>query len=148
MLEQLEEPSAGALDARLPRHRQLYYGGAWHASAGGREIPVTCPATGEALGSAADATGEDGDRAVAAARAAFPLWRDTPAQERAQTIRRAAAILREHAEGLAYLDALDTGNPFAAMRFDVGISADYMDFFAGLVTEIKGSTIPIGAGTL
>ena len=34
------------------------------------------------------------------------------------------------------------------MRFDVEISAAYMDYFAGLVTEIKGETIPIGAGTL
>ena len=34
------------------------------------------------------------------------------------------------------------------MRFDVEISADYMEYFAGLVTEIKGSTIPIGPGTL
>ena len=34
------------------------------------------------------------------------------------------------------------------MRFDVEISANYMDYFAGLVTEIKGDTIPIGAGTL
>ena len=34
------------------------------------------------------------------------------------------------------------------MRFDVEISAAYMEYFAGLVTEIKGSTIPIGAGTL
>ena len=34
------------------------------------------------------------------------------------------------------------------MLYDVEISADYMDYFAGLVTEIKGSTIPIDAGTL
>ena len=34
------------------------------------------------------------------------------------------------------------------MRYDVEISAGYMEYFAGLVTEIKGDTIPIGAGTL
>jgi betaine-aldehyde dehydrogenase len=137
-----------ALDRRLPQHRGLYYGGAWHASAGGREIAVTSPATGEALGTAVDATVEDVDRAVTAARAAFLLWRDTPAQQRARAIRKAAAILRQHAEELAYLDALDSGNPLTAMLYDVEISADYMDYFAGLVTEMKGSTIPIGEGTL
>src|SRR2546422_3147557 len=137
-----------ALDRRLPQHRGLYYGGTWHASFGVREFPVTSPATGEALGIAVDATVEDVDRAVAAARAAFLLWRDTPAQERAKAIRKAAAILRQHAEELAYLDALDGGNPLSAMLYDVEISADYMDYFAGLVTEMKGSTIPIGEGTL
>src|SRR5438132_13415701 len=137
-----------ALERRLPQHRGLYYGGAWHASAPGRDIAVTNPATGEALGTAVDATVEDVDRAVTAARAAFLLWRDTPAQQRAKTIRKAAAILRQHAEELAYLAAIDGGNPLSAMLYDVEISADYMDYFAGLVTEMKGSTIPIGEGTL
>src|SRR5438552_6470355 len=137
-----------ALDRRLPQHRGLYYGGAWHASFGGRGIPITCPATGEAVGTAVDATVEDVDRAVTAARAAFLLWRDTPAQQRAKAIRKASAILRQHAEELAYLDAVDGGNPLTAMLYDVEISADYMDYFAGLVTEMKGSTIPIGEGTL
>jgi len=137
-----------ALDRRLPQHRGLYYGGGWNTSVGGREIAVTSPATGESLGTAVDATTDDVDRAVAAARAAFLLWRDTPAQQRAKAIRKAAAILRQHAEELAYLDALDGGNPLTAMLYDVEISADYMDYFAGLVTEMKGSTIPIGEGTL
>jgi betaine-aldehyde dehydrogenase len=139
-----ENPTA----TRLPRQRKLFYGGAWHASTGAREIPVTSPATGEALGATVDASPEDVDRAVAAARAAFAPWRDTPAQERAKAIRRASAILREHAEELAWLEATDTGNPYQAMAYDVEISANYMDYFAGLVTEIKGDTIPIGAGSL
>src|SRR5206468_10894967 len=44
--------------------------------------------------------------------------------------------------------AMDTGNPFNAMLFDVEISAGYMDYFAGLVTEMKGATIPIGPNVL
>ena len=59
-----------------------------------------------------------------------------PAQERASAIRRASAILRQNADELAWLEAVDTGNPFQAMRFDVEISANYMDYFAGLVTEM------------
>jgi betaine-aldehyde dehydrogenase len=137
-----------ASDPRLPRQRGLFYGGAWHASAGARAIAVTSPATREPLGTAVDAVAEDVDRAVAAARTAFPGWRETPAQERAKAIRRAIAILVEHADELAWLEAVDTGNPFQAMRYDVEISAGYMDYFAGLVTEIKGDTIPIGPGTL
>ncbi len=133
-------------DPRLPRHRDLYFGGAWHA--GARAIAVTSPSTGESLGTTADATAEDVDRAVAAAREAFLQWRNVPAQERASAIRRASAVLRQNADELAWLEAVDTGNPFQAMRFDVEISANYMDYFAGLVTEIKGDTIPIGAGTL
>jgi betaine-aldehyde dehydrogenase len=88
------------------------------------------------------------DRAVVAARTAFLTWRDVPAQERAKAIRAAAAILLANADELAWLEALDTGNPFQAMRYDVEISVGYMEYFAGLVTEIKGDTIPVGPNTL
>ena len=144
MLQHADTP----LDPRLPRHRGLYYGGAWQATAGGRETALSSPGTGESLGTAVDASTQDVDRAVIAARQAFESWRDVPAQQRAAAIRKAAAILRDHAEELAWIDAIDGGNPLTAMLFDVGISADYMDYFAGLVTEIKGSTIPIGPATL
>jgi betaine-aldehyde dehydrogenase len=144
----MPDQAASTLDPRLPRNRGLYYGGTWHASAGGRQTVVSSPGTGEALGTAVDASAEDVDRAVTAARQAFSSWRDVPAQQRAKAIREAAAILRANAEELAWIEAIDGGNPLTAMLFDVGISADYMDYFAGLVTEIKGSTIPIGPGTL
>jgi betaine-aldehyde dehydrogenase len=133
---------------RLPTHRTLYYGGAWHESIGGRDTPVTSPSTGEPLGTAVDASLQDADRAVAAARKGFALWRDVPPQERAAAIRRAAAILRAHAGDLALVEALDTGNPLSAMLYDVAISADYMELFAGLVTEMKGSTIPVGPASV
>jgi betaine-aldehyde dehydrogenase len=132
----------------LPAERRLFYGGAWHAPLSGRTLRIASPATGEDLGTAADADAADVEQAVGAAAAAFAGWRDTPAQERARCVREAARVLRAHAEELAYLDALDGGNPFQAMHFDVGVSADYMEYFAGIVVEMKGATIPIGAGVL
>ncbi|HET7096701.1 MAG TPA: aldehyde dehydrogenase family protein, partial [Casimicrobiaceae bacterium] len=53
-----------------------------------------------------------------------------------------------NADDLAWLEAVDTGNPLQAMRYDVDMSAGYIEYFAGLVTEIKGDTIPIGPGAL
>jgi betaine-aldehyde dehydrogenase len=132
---------------RLPKQRGLYYGGRWHESAAQKSIPVIAPATGEALGNVVDASADDVDLAVKAAREAFRAWRDTPAQERAKAVRRAAQVLLDNADELAWLEALDTGNPFQAMRYDVDISVGYMEYFAGLVTEIKGDTIPIGPTT-
>jgi betaine-aldehyde dehydrogenase len=132
----------------MPARREHYYGGAWHRSLSDATIAVENPATGERLGEVAAAGTQDVERVVSAARDAFPLWRDTPVQERARLIRAASAILREHAEELAWLDAIDGGNPLQAMLFDVAISAAYMDYFAGLVTEMHGATIPVGPGVL
>ncbi len=132
----------------LPANRQHFYGGSWHASLDGGQAPVSSPATGEALGVVSVGGTQDVARAVEAADKAFAGWRDTPAQERAACVRAAAAALRKHAEELAWIDAIDGGNPFAAMLYDVEISASYMDYFAGLVTEMKGSTIPISSTVL
>jgi len=132
----------------VPARCEHYYGGAWHRSSSEATIGVENPATGEPLGEVAAAGAQDVERVVSAAREAFPLWRDTPVQERARLIRTASAILREHVEELAWLDAVDGGNPLQAMLFDVGISAAYMDYFAGLVTEMHGATIPVGPGVL
>jgi len=106
------------MNDRLPKNRALYYGGRWVESKAQKSIPVIAPATGESLGNVIDASADDVDHAVKAARGAFHAWRDTPAQERAKAVRRAAQILVANADELAWLEALDTGNPFQAMRFD------------------------------
>ena len=137
-----------ASDARLPVHRALYFGGEWQPSTSGRNVDVECPSTGQSLGSVPDADADDVGRAVASARIGFHTWRDTAAQERARVVRKAASVIREHAQELAWLDAADCGVAYQAMLHDAMVSADYMDYFAGLATELKGSTIPLGPGFL
>ena len=44
------------------------------------------------------------------------------------------------------LDALNTGNPVAEMVADARVAATGIEYFAGLTTEIKGATIPMGPG--
>ena len=144
--------AAPALDIagsrRLPVNRSLFYGGAWREALSGLEARTSSPATGQDLGPVQQAGAADVDNAVVAASEAFELWRDTPVQERARLVRKAAAILRERAEELAYIDAIDGGNPLQAMLHDVEISAGYMEYFAGLALEMKGSTIPAQPGVL
>jgi betaine-aldehyde dehydrogenase len=138
--------NAGVADrlSVLPAHRDLYYGGAWHRPLSGKYFDLISPGTGEPLGRAADASPIDVDAAVDSAYRAFPEWRDTPPMERAKALRRFAAIVRHHARELAMLDAVDCGNPVRAMVGDAEIAVAQIDFFAGLVTEMKGSTIPMG----
>ncbi|WP_082546883.1 MULTISPECIES: aldehyde dehydrogenase family protein [Rhizobium/Agrobacterium group] len=132
----------------LPKRRGLFYGGAWHDAQDGRTFCVTSPGNGQSLGTVADASEADVDAAVAAARTAFPGWRDTAPLERARMLRRMAQVVRDNARELALLDALDCGNPAAAMVGDAAIAAAQIDFFAGLVTEMKGASIPMGPDRL
>ncbi|MGH6926068.1 MAG: aldehyde dehydrogenase family protein [Propylenella sp.] len=132
----------------LPTRRGHYYGGAWHDPKSGAWDDVASPATGEALGSVAAGSAEDVRAAIAAAKAAYGPWRDIAPIERAKILRRCAEVLRAHAEELALIDAIDGGNPVAEMTSDAAAAAAQMDYFAGLVTEMKGSTVPFGSGQL
>lgn len=135
-------------DLVLPTSRGLYYGGAWHDAADGGTFEVTNPATAAPLASVADAQAADVDRAVAAAQDGFTVWRSVKPLERAKILREIAVILRKHGDELAMLDAADCGNPYQEMRRDALIAAAGMDYFAGLVLEAKGETVPMGDGTL
>ncbi len=128
----------------LPQHRDLFYGGAWHKPLTDGRAPSINPATGETLCEVAQAGAEDAALAVAAAAAAFPAWRATRPLERAAKLREVAAILRAHADELALLDAADCGNPVREMVSDVMAGATGCEYFAGLVTELKGETVPMG----
>lgn len=132
---------------RLPDHRDLYYGGGWHRARGGT-LPTHDPATGETLAEVAAADAADVDAAVDAARAGFKVWRDVLPLERARILREIATRLRRHGDELAMLDAANCGNPYTDMRADAGVAAAQIDFFAGLVTEMKGDTIPMGPDRL
>src|SRR5436305_9169632 len=129
---------------KLPLTRGCYYGGAWHAPKSGREADSINPGTGESLGKAADRGAADAAAAVAAGKAAFRDWRNVLPLERAKMLRRIAEVLRKHAQELAMLDAADCGNPVAEMVSDAMVAAAQTEFFAGLVTEMKGSSIPMG----
>ncbi len=128
----------------LPKHFDLYYGGGWHAPQSGLYAEITSPGTGEILGRVAQAGAADVDAAVAAARQGFKEWSRVLPLERAKILRRIAELLRSHAKEFALLDAADCGNPVREMTSDALIAAAQMEFFAGLVTEAKGSSIPMG----
>ena len=136
--------AASAQAVVLPKNRGAYYGGAWHEPKAGRFIDTISPGTGQSLGKVADSGAEDIDAAVAAAKTAFAEWRRVLPLERAKILRRIAEILRQNANELAMIDAADCGNPVKEMVSDAMIAAAQMEFFAGFVTEMKGTSIPMG----
>jgi betaine-aldehyde dehydrogenase len=129
---------------KLPSHRDPYYGGKWQKPTAGRYAEVINPGSGVSLGKVVDGTAADAEAAIAAAKAAFKEWRRVPPLERARMLRAIADVLRKNGEELAMLDAADCGNPYAEMVRDAQIGAMQLDFYAGLVTEMKGASIPMG----
>jgi len=128
----------------LPRHREIYYGGAWHEPRSGLRAETLDPSTGASLGQVALAAPSDVDAAVAAARRGFAEWRAVAPLERSRILRRIAETVRQHADELALIDAANCGNPVREMTSDALVAAAQIEFFAGLVTEMKGASIPMG----
>ena len=127
----------------LPTQRDLYYGGAWHRPQGGY-LETFNPATGESLGACADGNTSDVELMVQAAQEGFKTWRKMKPLERAGLMKKVATVLRDNADDLAMIDAANCGNPIREMKNDARVAAAMIDYCAGLVTEVKGETIPMG----
>ncbi|MFW3169158.1 aldehyde dehydrogenase family protein [Geodermatophilus sp. CPCC 206100] len=120
--------------------------GAPHVPAGAGVLDVVDPATGDTVAGIPAGTAADVDRAVAAAKAASPGWRATPAAERGRLVGRLADAVAAHGEELAQLDALDNGSPLRMLRNDVRLAVDQVRYFAGLALELRGQSIPAPGG--
>jgi succinate-semialdehyde dehydrogenase/glutarate-semialdehyde dehydrogenase len=121
---------------------QLLIAGQWQDAADGRTLPVHNPATGKEIGRVAHAGIADLDRALAAAQTGFEVWRDTPAIERARTMRRAAALMRERAAEIAALLTQEQGKPLAEAKLETMAAADIIEWFADEGLRVYGRIVP------
>ena len=105
----------------------------------GQTEPVLNPATAEEIAQAPLSSEEDVQRAVAAARRAFPGWADTTPGERSLVLLRLADRVEEHAEELADLEAANAGKPrHAFLEDEVPFMVDNLRFFAGAARNLEG----------
>ena len=92
-------------------HDKLYIDGAWVPSTGTGSIDVIDSTSEEVIGTVPEGTTEDIDRAVAAARAAFPAWSATPVEERTALLTRVGEALGSRMDELADLITHEVGMP-------------------------------------
>jgi acyl-CoA reductase-like NAD-dependent aldehyde dehydrogenase len=126
----------------------MLIGGRFVPASDGSTLEVTNPATGRQIARVPSATREDVQAAYDAASAAFPAWSKAHPTERAAALRRLADLVDEHGDELAALDVMDNGSPIKEMRKDVDIATAQLRYFAGLVLQVRGETIPTGHGRL
>jgi betaine-aldehyde dehydrogenase len=104
------------------------------------------PATEQPVAELEQAGAVETDRAVAAAKAAFPAWRAVAPSDRARLLRRLATLVEEHLEELALLETRNVGKPISDSRGEVGMVAEVFHFYAGAVDKHFGQTIPVAGG--
>ncbi|TNM42020.1 aldehyde dehydrogenase family protein [Nocardioides albidus] len=139
-----------AVDGGAPAKRPMLIGGEWVESVSGAWRDVLSPARhGHVLAQVPEGGKEDVDRAVSAARAAFPGWRDQHFTGRQKALLKIADAIAERAEELAAVTAADTGNALRTQaRPEAGVLADLFRYFGGVAGEVKGTTLPAGSAQL
>lgn len=80
--------------------------------------------------------------AVAAAKAAFPGWRDTPAPLRGRVLSRAAVLMEQQKEDLARLLTREEGKTFRESLGEIQKSINILEFISGEARRIGGQTLP------
>ncbi|WNK19601.1 NAD-dependent succinate-semialdehyde dehydrogenase [Halomonas piscis] len=128
-------------DPRLIR-QYAYLNGKWTHGEGGREEPVTDPATGEVLGHIPVLEEAQITAAVDAADAAFAGWRALRANERSEILEAWYALLQENSEDLATIMTLEQGKAIGDSRGEVQYGASFIRWFAEEGKRTYGDTIP------
>lgn len=104
-------------------------------------IEVRNPATAELLARIPEASNEQVDRAIAAARKAQKAWAAKPAIERAGYLRRIAEKVRANAPRLAQIITREGGKVPALAEVEVNFTADYLDYMAEWARRLEGEVL-------
>jgi betaine-aldehyde dehydrogenase len=123
---------------------QLYVDGAWIDSASAATIDVVNPVTEEVIAQVAAGNAADVDKAVAAARAAFPAWSELAPKERADFLQAAADALAARSDEVGELISRDMGMPLVlAKMIQAGLPTFNMGHFAELARgfDVEGEEL-------
>jgi alpha-ketoglutaric semialdehyde dehydrogenase len=123
-------------------HRN-YVGGEWTEASSGQRFESRNPANrDEVMGTFPRSTAEDVDRAVRAARDAYPTWMATPAPERSDYLLRVGLLLEERKEKWAELMTREMGKTLKESRGDIQEGIDFLYYMAGEGRRMFGNTMP------
>ena len=126
---------------------KLFVDGKWIEASSGETIPVLSPVDGEVFDAIARGGAADVDLAVKAAQRALDgPWGRFSATERGRVMMKLAQKILDGAEGLARLEARDTGKPLTTARNDIQVLARYFEFYGGAADKVHGQIIPFLGG--
>ena len=119
-------------------HNKLFINGQWVDSKKGSPFPTINPATGEVLAEISEATEQDVDKAVQAARTAYnKVWSKMSGAERGKYLFRIARLIQERAREFAVLETLDNGKPIKESRdVDIPLVAAHFFYYAGWADKL------------
>src|SRR3954470_6427724 len=124
-----------------------FIGGRWVKARTADFFEVHNPALGEVIGRTPLSTAADVDAAVQTAAEAFPAWRDTPVNSRAQVLYRVKQLMEQNFEEMARIVTTEHGKTLDEARGSVRRGIECIEVAAGAPPLMQGSALEdIGAG--
>ena len=124
---------------------QHFIAGEWVDAEGGNVFDVLNPLDDSLYAQAAEGTGDDMRKAVAAAKAAFPAYKETTPTERERWLLRIAEIMEERKDDLVNCLIDEIGSPIQKAMFEFTKGLTMVRAAAGLCRQVRGETIPSDA---
>jgi aldehyde dehydrogenase (NAD+) len=126
-----------------PKHYRNYINGQWIESSAGKRLANINPAnTDDIIGHAPASSRVEAQAAIAAAQAAFPAWRNTPAPARGRILAKAVQLCHARKEEIARTMTREEGKTLSESRGEVQKSINLLEYYAGLSFRIEGRTSP------
>jgi betaine-aldehyde dehydrogenase len=119
---------------------KMFIGGEWVDASDGNTRKIESPATGDVIAEVPEATAEDVDTAVRAAKTAFDeTWSDATPGERSRALLKMADLVEEHGDEIGRLESENVGKVLAlTMSEEVPVIADQFRFFAAGARVLEG----------
>jgi acyl-CoA reductase-like NAD-dependent aldehyde dehydrogenase len=125
------------------KQAKLYINGQWRSASDGKTRPTISPINETAIADIPEASEQDVEDAILAARRAFDegTWAKMTGHERQKILTRVAELIEKYADDLALCETLDMGKAiYFAKTIDVYLLADLFRYYAGMAPEIDGVT--------
>lgn len=121
-----------------------YVGGAALPPSGGRYVDKIDPRTGLKISETAMSKAADLIRAADAVAAAFDAWRDMRPMARGRLLVELGRVIRAHGDQLGRLESAETGKPLHEMPALIALTAEFFEFYGGIVNTMDGEIINQG----
>ena len=128
----------GTEHIKIKKHYELFIGGNFVKPVKGNYFDTINPSNEQLIARVAEASSEDVDKAVKAARKAFKSWSNLTGKERGKYIFRIARLIQERAREFAVIESLDGGKPIRESRdIDIPLAANHFFYYAGWADKLK-----------
>ncbi|MFD0689638.1 aldehyde dehydrogenase family protein [Actinomadura fibrosa] len=116
--------------------------GAWLDRTSAGTMDHINPSTARANGTVLLSGPSEVDAAVAAARKAFPQWREMSPDRRRRILQRMEELIEAHVPELGRLTTLELGTPTVLSAALANLCAGWFGYYAGWADKLEGATIP------